>query len=100
MEKESDDILGKRVVRLDLKWSNWHGGMGPVSQLFLIFDDGTNYEFYTALGYVEPGSYTPAGKQPAKDPRLAEYTLAYSARLVQDGEITRYNESKHKGAKV
>jgi hypothetical protein len=79
MAKTPDDILGKRLVRMDLKWTNKYNRT-PSSGLFLVFDDGTYYEFYTCKGYLEPSAFIPANKHPVEDPRLVHYTLRDAAR--------------------
>jgi hypothetical protein len=48
--KSANPILGMQVVGLDLKWAKRHDSR-PTSGLFLMFDDGTYYEFHTTKGY-------------------------------------------------
>jgi hypothetical protein len=50
-------LVGKTIREVVLK-----DGTGPLAQLFLVFDDGTHYEFYSdgsisGSGYIEPGGF-------------------------------------------
>ena len=53
----------------------------PTSGLFLMFDDGTYYEFHTTKGYLEMGRHLPPQRDKAADPRLANYYVVASSRL-------------------
>jgi len=78
--KSANPILGMQVVGLDLKWANRHDG-SPTSGLFLMFDDGTYYEFRTTKGYLEMGEHLPPQRDKTADPHLANYYVAASSRL-------------------
>jgi hypothetical protein len=78
--KSANPILGMQVVGLDLKWAKRHDS-SPTSGLFLMFDDGTYYEFHTTKGYLEMGQHLPQQRDKAADPRLANYYVVASSRL-------------------
>jgi hypothetical protein len=78
--KSANPILGMQVVGLDLKWAKRHDSR-PTSGLFLMFDDGTYYEFHTTKGYLEIGRHLPPQRNKVADPRLANYYVVASSRL-------------------
>lgn len=50
MKPQADQILGKRIAGVVIKENR--NTFQPNSQLFLLFDDGTSYEFYSDDGYI------------------------------------------------
>ncbi|MDE2091159.1 MAG: hypothetical protein KGJ08_04565 [Gammaproteobacteria bacterium] len=78
--KSASPILGMQVVGLDLKWANRHDGT-PTSGLFLMFDDGTYYEFRATKGYLEMGRHLPPQHRTTADLHLANYYVTASSRL-------------------
>ena len=50
MKPEVEQILGKCIVGVVIKENK--NTYQPNSQLFLLFDDGTSYEFYSDDGYI------------------------------------------------
>ena len=85
--KSANPILGMQVVGLDLKWANRHDG-SPSSGLFLMFDDGTYYEFRTTKGYLEMGRHLPPQRDQTTDAHLANYYVAASSRLPPSSQTT------------
>lgn len=63
IKDEVEQIIGKRISGVVIKKTKKPGG-SPTGQLFLLFDDGSYYEFYTygcdigtTGGVVQEGSY-------------------------------------------
>jgi hypothetical protein len=52
MKHNADQILGKTIVGLIIKENK--DEFQPSSQLFLLFDDHTSYEFYSDDGHINP----------------------------------------------
>lgn len=52
MKTEMEQILGKTIIGVIIK-ENLQD-RPPRSQLFLIFDDHSSYEFYSSDGYIQP----------------------------------------------
>lgn len=50
MKHEADKILGKRIIGVVMKENT--NALQPSSQVFLLFDDHTSYEFYSDDGYI------------------------------------------------
>lgn len=50
MKDGAKEILGKTITGVVIK----AGGMPPKSQLFLVFSDGTYYEFYCDRDHIHP----------------------------------------------
>ena len=50
MKHEVEKIIGKRIVGVVMKETKKE--FQPSSQLFLLFDDHTSYEFYSDDGYI------------------------------------------------
>ncbi len=83
--KSANPLFGMQVVGLDLKWAKRHDS-SPTSGLFLMFDDGTYYEFHTSKGYLEMGRHLSSQRDKTADPRLASHYVAASGRLPQPSE--------------
>lgn len=90
MKSEVSHIVGRRIAGVIVK----AGSGSPKSQVFLLFDDGMYYEFYSndkicGAGGVDPGGYQAALaylRSPERDPIFA--TLADpEGKKVADREI-------------
>jgi len=57
MRTAAPGIVGKTVAHVVVK----HRARKPLSQLFLVFTDGTYYEFFCADGFLEGASAIDAG---------------------------------------
>lgn len=78
--KSFDALIGMQVTGLDLKWAKRHEAR-PNSGLFLMFEDGTYFEFQSVQGYLEMGRHVPSQAGEQGDPRLASHYLSDSGRL-------------------
>ncbi|MGA9856200.1 MAG: hypothetical protein WBR29_13110 [Gammaproteobacteria bacterium] len=92
--KSANPILGMQVAGLDLKWANRHEN-SPTSGLFLMFDDGTYYEFHTTKGYLEMGRHLPPQHDKSSDARLANYYVTATSRLPLDKSDPHAKRLKH-----
>ena len=78
--KSVDALIGMQVTGLDLKWAKRHEAT-PNSGLFMMFEDGTYFEFQSIQGYLEMGRHVPPQAGGQSDTRLATHYLADSGRL-------------------
>lgn len=53
MKEEASQIIGKRITAVVIKAAEDRRS-SPVSQVILVFDDGTHYEFYSPDGRIIP----------------------------------------------
>ncbi len=88
-----DELIGMQVTGLDLKWAKRHEAR-PNSGLFLMFEDGTYFEFQSVRGYLEMGRHAPPQAGGQSDTRLATHQLVDSGRLPP--KLTLPEDSGHR----
>lgn len=59
MKDGAQEILGRTISGVVIKSGS---GREPTSQLFLVFSDGSYFEFYSGSGHIHPtGGVSPGG---------------------------------------
>jgi hypothetical protein len=82
------DILGKTITGVLVKIKKGEVG-APGKQVFLIFSDGTAYEFYGDYpGFSMSSSLDQGGMERAKNYMSQAMKIVFEAVLDKDGKVT------------
>lgn len=96
MKDKAYEILGKTISSVHIRYSK-DKSVRPQSQLYLIFDDNTCFEFYCYEDDIRPtnGNW-PDAKKHMQSYMRAAYFDAYKAEIdQQSGKVTF--ESRERG---
>ncbi len=91
MKERAYEILGKTIIGIYIKYSK-HDGIHPKSQLHLVFDDYSCYEFYCYNEDIRPtnGLWPNSSFDHVSSYMKDAYFLAYRAVIDPDSDEVAY----------